>query len=197
MGQDHYLVNLEKKQVIHPNQIGNGTKLQEQIGWRYSTATVLVMLLAASSKGGGRGGGDFQAAHPLTGSWAGDRIAFVGDYAMEKDIPGFDAPLLYQQCQAACHPEWPGPKPEGWQAWTNISAQVRQMMTAEFGIQYAGEGWLDIVEAQGGTVRPILRPDVVLTNQAKARPLEPSSAPAARSNPSSHASIPGKRPDQN
>ena len=65
MGQYHYRINLDKKQVIHPHQIGNGLKLKEQIGWDYSTATVLVMLLAASSREGSRGGGDFTANHPL------------------------------------------------------------------------------------------------------------------------------------
>jgi len=29
MGQYHYLINLDKKQVIHPHQIGNGLKLHE------------------------------------------------------------------------------------------------------------------------------------------------------------------------
>ena len=49
MGQCHYLINLDKKQFVHPHQIGNGLKLYEQVGWEYSTATALVMLLAASS----------------------------------------------------------------------------------------------------------------------------------------------------
>ena len=31
MGQYHYLINLDKKQVIHPHHIGNGLKLHEQI----------------------------------------------------------------------------------------------------------------------------------------------------------------------
>ena len=65
MGQYHYLINLDKKQVVNPHQIGNGLKLREQTGWPYSTATALVMLLAASSKQGGRGGGDFRANRSL------------------------------------------------------------------------------------------------------------------------------------
>ena len=146
MGQYHYLVNLDKKQVIHPHQIGNGLKLCEQIAGSYSTATVLVMLLASSSKNGGRGGGDFQAIHPLVGSWAGDRIAFVGDYAEPKDIPGFDAALIYRQATAACNPDGAYDAPEGWKQWTNISPQVREMIMAEFNVRYVGEGWLEIVD---------------------------------------------------
>jgi hypothetical protein len=167
MGQYHYLINLTKKQLIHPHDIGNGLKLREQIGWPYSTATALVMLLAASSRDGGRGGGDFRASHPLIGSWAGDRIAFLGDYAASEDLPGLDAPLLYEQCSAACHPERESEKPNGWDQWTNISAQVRQMMSAEFGIRYTGDGWLDIVEERNGKVRPALQPDLVVAAAPK------------------------------
>lgn len=155
MGQYHYLVNLDKKQVVHPHQIGNGFKLKEQIGWEYSTAAVLVVLLASSSRNGGRGGGDFHAKHPLIGSWAGDRIAFVGDYAELDDISGFDAMLIFQQCDAAsCGVGGAEPAPEGWTQWTNISPQVREMMNAEFGICYDGEGWLQIVEPPGKSTEP-------------------------------------------
>ena len=77
MGQYHILINLTKHEFIHPHQIGNGLKLLEQVGFDYSTSTALTMMLAATS---GRGGGDF-AIHPLIGSWAGDEIAFIGDYA--------------------------------------------------------------------------------------------------------------------
>jgi hypothetical protein len=163
MGQYHYLINLDKEQVVHPHQIGNGLKLHEQIGWPYSTATALVMLLAASSKDGGRGGGDFHAKHPLVGSWAGDRIAFVGDYAEPEDITGCDAKLLYEQCNAACNPGETDQWPEGWQAWTNISAQAREMMMAEFGIRYTGDGWLDIVDEEHKKAAPNRCPDLVLT----------------------------------
>jgi hypothetical protein len=163
MGQYHYLVNLDKKQVVHPHQIGNGLKLREQIGWNESTSTVLVMLLASSSKDGGRGGGDFEAKHPLVGSWAGDRIAFIGDYAALKDIPGFDAPLIHQQCKAACCPEKEGEKPGGWKEWTNISPRAREMMMAEFHIRYTGEGWLDIVKENQRKASPPLCPGLVLT----------------------------------
>jgi len=126
VGQYHYLVNLTKKQFVHPHQIGNGLKLHEQVGWPYSTSTVLVMLLAVSS---GRGGGDF-GEHRLVPSWAGDRIAFIGDYAEPDDLKGVDAPTVYNQCESG--------------KFKNISAQVRQMMAAEFDIHYTGESWLNI-----------------------------------------------------
>ncbi len=165
MGQYHYLVNLSKKQVVHPHQIGNGLKLHEQVGWPYATATALVMLLAASSRDGGRGGGEFRARHPLIGSWAGDRIAFIGDYGEPQDVAGCDAALSYKQCNAACDPDEDREKPDGWQAWTNISPQVREMMSAEFHIRYTGEGWLNIVEEDRRTAAPQLCPDLVITGE--------------------------------
>jgi len=158
MGQYHYLINLDKKQFIHPHEIGNGLKLKEQIGWEYSTSTALVMLLAASSREGGRGGGDFRAEHPLIGAWSGNRIAFIGDYAESNDVPGFDAPLIFKQCNAGCYPDLKD-KTEGWKQWTDISPQVREMMQAEFGIRYKGEGWLEIV----GKGNPKLCPDLIIT----------------------------------
>lgn len=134
MGQYHILVNLSNKQFVHPHRIGNGLKLREQIGSSYSTATVLTMLLAASN---GRGGGDFHSDSPLIGSWAGCRVAFIGDYAEKGDIPKTDAVKIYDDICGCDGPE---------NGWEDISAEVRHMMGQEFDIHYTGEpdGWLDI-----------------------------------------------------
>lgn len=137
MGQYHYLVNLTKRQFVHPHQIGNGLKLVEQVGWEYSTSTALVMLLAASN---GRGGGDFKSNSPLVGSWAGDRIAFIGDHAEKGDLPKRDnADLLMNRCHNG--------------EFKNISADVRKMMAEEFGITYSGEGWMTIQKKDEKTVQ--------------------------------------------
>ncbi len=165
MGHYHYLVNLDKKQVVHPHEIGNGLKLCEQIGWEYSTSTVLGMLIAASCSKGPRGGGDFLSGHPLIGSWAGNRIAFVGDYAKRADIPGCNAKRIRALAGAACHPDLGKPTC----GWINISPQVREMMTHEFSISYAGEGWLAIKTASKPTatdqpIQPNRRPIRLLLN---------------------------------
>lgn len=132
MGQYHRLVNLSKKEFVEPHSIGNGMKLREQVGWEHSTSTVLVMLLAASN---GRGGGDFCSNHPRIGSWAGDQIAFIGDYADTKDIARCNAQEIYENCS------------ENKNGWKDISSEVRDMMCSEFNIEYKGEdGWLEIVE---------------------------------------------------
>lgn len=162
MGQYHLLVNLDKRQFVHPHRIGNGLKLQEQVNWQYSTATALVMLLAASSQRGGRGGGDFHADHPLVGAWAGDRVAFIGDYAEPDDVPSCNAKRIFQECEAAGSFSETAPTKKSRKRWTNISMQVREMMIAEFGVRYVGDGWLNIVEAKGGRVKSVLAPDLVI-----------------------------------
>ena len=131
MGQYHILVNLTKKQFVHPHRIGNGLKLREQVGWECSTATALVMLLASSN---GRGGGDFHSSSSLVGSWAGDSVAFVGDYAESDDLAGVDAPTVYNQCDSG--------------KFKDISDKVREMMAEEFDVHYKGEpdSWLKVVK---------------------------------------------------
>ena len=111
MGQYHKLFNLDKKQFVHARRIGNGLKLMEQCGFEKSTASALWLLLAASN---GRGGGDAKP-HPLIGTWAGDRIAVIGDYANTDDIVGMDAKAIYAE-----------------EGFTDISDQVKQMLDAEF-----------------------------------------------------------------
>jgi len=152
MGQYHILVNLTKNQFVHPHQIGNGLKLLEQAGWEYSTSTALMMLIAGSS---GRGCGDFEG-HPLVGSWAGDKIAMIGDYAEMGDL-GIgdltDVKLLYNIIGYVTHDNDNGYIVGNETIfkriavlWKNISADVRDMMSAQFNIRYKGNGWMDIEE---------------------------------------------------
>jgi len=78
MGQHYRMVNLDKKQYLHPYKLGDGLKLLEFGTAGEGTMMALAALLA---DGNGRGGGDLLSDHPLVGSWAGDRIVIAGDYA--------------------------------------------------------------------------------------------------------------------
>jgi len=133
MGQYHYIVNITKKQYINPHKIGSGLKLLEQVGWEASPSTALFILLACSN---GRGGGDV-GGHPLVGSWAGDKIAVIGDYCESGDIPGHDAPAIYEAIMGR------GDRlidmAEG-EVWTDVSAQLRDMMAAAVGTKYCLKG---------------------------------------------------------
>src|SRR3972149_6463998 len=88
MGQYYKIVNLDKKEYLHPHKFGDGLKLLEFGCSSQGTLTALTLLLA---KGNGRGGGDYPSNNPLIGSWAGDRIVIVGDYYDDekKDDPRF------------------------------------------------------------------------------------------------------------
>lgn len=90
MGQYHRTVNIDAKQYLDPHSMGLGAKLSE-FGESRLTAC-LVYLLAVSN---GRGGGDINSDNGLIGSWAGERIAVVGDYweedeAKERGIPTWE-----------------------------------------------------------------------------------------------------------
>ena len=78
MGQYYLVVNLDKRQYLHPHDCLDGMKLMEFAGGNCGTMACLVVLLA---DGNGRGGGDLDSDDPLIGSWAGDRIVVAGDYA--------------------------------------------------------------------------------------------------------------------
>lgn len=117
MGQYHYVVNLDKKQFLHPHKFDDGLKLMEFGLSGGGTMTGLAILLGCSSREGGRGGGDFHLDRErIVGSWAGDRIAIVGDYAEDDDLaPEHQASTIYDRCG----------EPDG---FTDISEVVFQLM---------------------------------------------------------------------
>lgn len=77
MGQYFYVVNLDKKQYLHPHTFKDGLKLLEFGASGEGTMTGLCLLLRQSDDSGG---GDYHGNHPIVGTWAGDRITIVGDY---------------------------------------------------------------------------------------------------------------------
>ncbi len=92
MGQYYLIVNLDKKQYLHPHKCGDGLKLLEFCCSANGTLTALAILLA---DGNNRGGGDLRSNHPIIGSWAGDRIVIAGDYADEGKFTPDPARNLY------------------------------------------------------------------------------------------------------
>lgn len=100
MGQYHLFVNLDKREFVHPHKLGDGLKLAEQLsGGKGSTAAAAVLLLSAPAD---RGGGDVSKgkADGVAGRWHGDRVAWVGDYAQDDDLPGIYPPasIIYTLC---------------------------------------------------------------------------------------------------
>jgi hypothetical protein len=148
MGQYFALVNLDKKQWVHAHRIGMGLKIGEQTGTPYSTETVARLLLKEP-----------EAMHSLIGSWHGDtRVGFVGDYGGSHPAPGLELHDDLQMGAEDIYREADDQNPE----WKEISADVRGMMTAVFGVTYTGDGWLDIIKPSGEQAKVNLRPDIVL-----------------------------------
>ena len=78
MGQYYLVVNKTKKEFLDPHSFGHGAKLMEFVSDDKGMLQALAILLA---DGNGRGGGDLSSNNPLIGSWSGDEITIVGDYA--------------------------------------------------------------------------------------------------------------------
>lgn len=117
MGQYHYVVNLDRREYLHPHKFGDGLKLMEFGNSAGGTMTALSILLGICSRGGGRGGGDFRFDDPRVGSWAGDRIAIIGDYNEPEDLPGFTD---YQD--TPWHDE---------DSWHDISSEMRTLIETD------------------------------------------------------------------
>lgn len=99
MGQYWIPVNLDKREYINPHQLGAGLKLLEQAWNPPGTTAALLLLTAAMPEP--RGGGDPEA-HRAIGHWAGDRVAIVGDYAEDSDLPNCEIPasIIYTLCKS-------------------------------------------------------------------------------------------------
>lgn len=125
MGQYFIPVDLDKKEYIDPHKLGTGLKLWEQLANWPGTGAALIVLCAAQREE--RGGGDFDMvvnwhgperqlprdniqpgpmpadyatiAQRTIGRWAGDRIAIVGDYAVDSDLAAeHQAAGIYAHC---------------------------------------------------------------------------------------------------
>ena len=83
MGQYYMVVNIDKKEYLHPHRFDDGLKLMEFGQSAGGTLTGLTILLA---DGNGRGGGDICSKDPIIGSWAGDRIVIAGEYAAPREF---------------------------------------------------------------------------------------------------------------
>jgi hypothetical protein len=119
MGQYHILVNIDKKEVVLPHDIGLGSKQYEQSGFEGSLADAMYLLSMSSPADGG---GDFPMVEGVNGRWCGDRIVIVGDYTKEGAIPGvLDSETLYSIAISN---------------YTNISDKVRLAFEKIYDIRY-------------------------------------------------------------
>jgi hypothetical protein len=90
MGQYHHPVCIEAEEGLNPAGMDSGLKEGEQGFNRPSTPNAIVALVCAR---GGNMPADCSQS-PLIGRWAGKRVLIQGDYAEDKDIPGWKGPRL-------------------------------------------------------------------------------------------------------
>lgn len=123
MGQYHSIYNLDKREVIHPHDIGLGAKQREHTGHEASLSDMLYVLTTCSPM---RGGGDFWADinADFIGRWVGDRVVVIGDYAEQGDIPNFDMGEITRD-------------------FTDISGKARLFILEVYGIEFTmtDYGW--------------------------------------------------------
>jgi hypothetical protein len=128
MGQYHKLVNLDKKEIVHPYNLGLGAKQYEQTGENGSMSDALYLLVMTSPS---RGGGDWESFADLSGRWVGDRVVILGDYTQDEDIPNYkNASKLYSEIETS-------------EDWTDISDSVAVALGQVFGFEIDTEenGW--------------------------------------------------------
>lgn len=155
MGQYHNAVNLDKREYLDPHAMGLGLKQWEQVSNRMALA--LIAMLSCSN---GRGGGDLPEVDGINGRWAGDRIAFVGDYTEPGDIEGYDGiERVYGLCGASEDDinelDEDGHRfyPEGTQPFTDITPLIVNFIEeAEDGI-FVGTGWRQWISNNGRVAR--------------------------------------------
>lgn len=146
MGQHWKVVNLDKREFVHPHKLGCGLKLWEQIANAPGTGTALIILCAAmpEPRGGGDLGLDDEIACRTIGRWAGDRVCLVGDYAMDSDLPGFPGfGIVYSLCADASSLD-SDDKKNGLtddQLFTDITDDVCAVIERELGGKFEGGGW--------------------------------------------------------
>lgn len=98
MGQYHSLFNLDKLEVVNPHELGFGAKQREHSGYGGGSLADILYVLCAYKEA--RGGGDWAndnsentgmfsgiANGVFKGRWHGDRVAVIGDYYEESDLP--------------------------------------------------------------------------------------------------------------
>lgn len=103
MGQYHILVNLSRKEFVTPGGLGLGAK-QAEHSERLGPVIYYLTMVPES-----RGGGDLMPNNPseyvFVGRWLGDRIAIVGDYSIDEDLPSFpNFGDVYKLCMEKMNP---------------------------------------------------------------------------------------------
>jgi hypothetical protein len=134
MGQYHHPVCIEAEEGLDPSGVDSGLKEGEQGFSRPSTPNAIVALVCA--RGGNMPADSSQS--PLIGRWAGKRVLVQGDYAEDKDIPGWKGPRLSKLYRAMRSVEDRKPKKD-WRTtpvFSDITREARGFLEAACNVRY-------------------------------------------------------------
>lgn len=142
MGQYWLPVNLTKREYIDPHKLGSGLKLCEQVA-NEGVGRALIILLANFKER--RGGGDLctDPKRPaIIGSWAGDEVTLVGDYAEDADYTPRAKGVKMSKVYGLCHfdENKPPAKP-----FKDVTDEVCAVIEAELEGKFEGDGWRSFV----------------------------------------------------
>ena len=136
MGQYHILCNLTKKQFVHPGGLGFGNKQREHLGFADDFGDVLYLLTMIPKS---RGGGDIlpDGNWIFIGGWLGDRVAVVGDYSLDSDLPDYpEFGSIYSLCSENTWSLWDGrgysTKFDKDNPWRDITGDLAQELEIAF-----------------------------------------------------------------
>jgi hypothetical protein len=190
-GQYWIPVSLDRKEFVQPHKLGAGLKLWEQLAAHPGTGAALIILCAAMPQA--RGGGDLDLSenwhgperefpqHNITpgpmpesyatiakrtiGRWAGNRIALVGDYAEDSDLPEeFHAKTIYDRCpynEKERKERIAEGVPES-ELYTDVSEDVAHVIEHELHGKFSDkDGWRHWTTGNKAATKAI-KPDMVL-----------------------------------
>lgn len=157
MGQYHSIINLDKQSGYSPRSIGASINLMEQ--GHTPTATAALLLLLSDPNG-----------------WGGERIAIVGDYAEDADLPDSDPyPASELWVRVA---ESRGLKNVGWLARKVIEdAGVATFQKKSWKIRYLDREDVIIHDYEPSLLSPpdsASAPHVVVVNHDRAQTITPT-----------------------
>jgi hypothetical protein len=101
MGQYFLAVNLDKLEFLDAAWLGSAEKLRAQAHARFGIPLALMFLLATPERRPRADHVSIDNPDGVRGRWAGDRVAVVGDAAMDEDLPNTPIPAseIYARCR--------------------------------------------------------------------------------------------------
>lgn len=140
MGQYHMLINVDRKELVYPHDIGLGLKQWEHAGYG-GAGTLADAMYILTMTSPNRGGGDFEWT-AISGRWVGDRVMVVGDYTEDEDIPDSVEITHNGQIVRGSDLYW-----YAQEEYDNISGQVAVALETifDFQIKDSESGWKDRV----------------------------------------------------